>query len=56
MSESKKQLLIQIKIPLPNANAIIEKIMLDIIKKMFPTDKLPAGSTVEYQIEREEKI
>lgn len=49
-----KKLLIQIKIPLPDVpqkgEVVIYKVLLAGVKKMFPTEKLPEGSTVDYAI------
>lgn len=46
-----KELVITIKIPIPEMGGkIAEKIIIQATKAMFPKDKLPHGSTVEYAV------
>lgn len=52
-----KELVITIKIPLPDiskAGKLGEKILVEGVKGLFPKDKLPKGSTIDYQIKEKE--
>lgn len=51
-----KELVITIKVPLPDIGKMFEGITIQAIKKMFPTDKLPKGSTVDYEIKEIDKV
>ena len=47
-----KKLVITIKIPIPEVGGkVAETIIIQGAKAMFPEDKLPSGSTVNYTIE-----
>lgn len=49
-----KELVITIKIPIPVNPLVPDKITIQATKAIFPKDKLPPGSTVDYAIKEKE--
>lgn len=50
-----KELVITIKIPIPVNPLLPDKIIIQAIKALFPKDKLPPGSIVNYAIKEKEE-